>query len=95
VEPAIRTVMTNVAMCPATTSTEASVSCGHTPVPAGHDAGRRQWPGRHGAAETRGDLHDQRGTPDYARDALQNEGRRRAGPAMAGPAARRRSPRPG
>ena len=29
--PATRAAMTNVAVCPATTSTEASVSCGHTP----------------------------------------------------------------
>ena len=31
VQPATRAAMTNVAVCPATTSTEASVSCGHTP----------------------------------------------------------------
>jgi hypothetical protein len=31
VEPAIRAAMTNVVVCPATTSTEASVSRGHTP----------------------------------------------------------------
>ena len=29
--PATRAAMTNVAVCPATTSTEASVSWGHTP----------------------------------------------------------------
>src|SRR5215470_2511371 len=31
VQPATRAAMTNVAVCPAKTSTEASVSCGHTP----------------------------------------------------------------
>ena len=31
VQPATRAAMTNVAVCPTTTSTEASVSCGHTP----------------------------------------------------------------
>ena len=30
VQPATRAAMTNVAVCPATTSTEASVTCGHT-----------------------------------------------------------------
>ena len=30
VQPATRAAMTNVAVCPATTSTEASMTCGHT-----------------------------------------------------------------
>jgi hypothetical protein len=34
VQPAARAAMTNVAVCPVTTSTEASVTCGHTLPPA-------------------------------------------------------------
>src|SRR5262249_16412985 len=74
VQPATRAAMTNVAVCPATTSTEASVSCGHTPGasrPRRRSAATARATGARRARAT-GATERRRTPPGYARDPRQN-----------------------